>query len=77
MTKIQNLTMSPITSEIENSLQKLPKDIRGDCIMTIKNKPKNQYCNNNQANYLGNGNNNQNTSNNGHNNKNQAKKKNK
>jgi hypothetical protein len=35
--KIQNLTMSPITSEIKNSLNNLPEDIRDECIMAIKN----------------------------------------
>jgi hypothetical protein len=35
--------MSPIASEIENTLQNLPEDVRDDCIMAIKNKRNNQY----------------------------------
>jgi hypothetical protein len=43
---IQNLIMSPIRSETEDSLQNLPDDIREKYIMTIKNKRNNQYYNN-------------------------------
>jgi hypothetical protein len=35
-TKIQSLTVSPITSEIENSLQQLPEYIREESIKAIK-----------------------------------------
>jgi hypothetical protein len=49
--KIQNLTMSPITSEIANSNKNLLEDIRDKCIMAIENKWKNQYHSNNQGNY--------------------------
>jgi hypothetical protein len=45
--KIQSLTMSPITSELENSLQNLAEDIRDKSIMAIKNKRNNHYHNNN------------------------------
>jgi hypothetical protein len=38
MPKVQKLTMSPITSEIENTLKNFPEDIRDDCIVAIKNK---------------------------------------
>jgi hypothetical protein len=69
--------MSPITAEIENSLNNLPEDIRGECIMAIKNRRNMQYCNNNQPNYLGNYNINQQNSGNEQTNKSQAKKKNK
>jgi mannosyltransferase OCH1-like enzyme len=62
MPKISNLTLSPIASEIEDSLQNLPEDIREECIMAIKNKRNNQYHNNYRGNYWGNNNNNQNTS---------------
>ena len=68
--------MSPITSEIENSLKNLPEDIRDKCIMTIKNKRKNQYRNNNQGNNSGNYSNNQQNAN-MQANINQTKKKNK
>ena len=73
--KIQKLTMSPITSEIKDSLNGLPKDIREECIMTIKNKRNNQFHNNNQVNYSGNSNNNHGSNNNGQTNKGQGKKK--
>ena len=36
--KIQNLTMYPITSEIEDSLNGLPEDIRKECIVAIKTR---------------------------------------
>ncbi len=60
MPKIQELTMSPITSEIENTLQHLPKDIRDDSIMAIRNKRNHQ----NRSNYQGNYSDNQNSVNN-------------
>jgi hypothetical protein len=53
MPKVQKLTLSLITSEIENTLQNLPEDIRDDCIMAIKNKRNNQYHNNYQGNHSG------------------------
>jgi hypothetical protein len=56
MPKVQKLTMSPITSEIEDTLQNLPEDVRDDCIIAIKNKRNNQNCNNYQGNHLGHGN---------------------
>ena len=56
--KINNLTVSPINSEVEDSLNYLPDDIREECIMAIKNKRKNQsYLNNTQGNYNANSNN--------------------
>jgi hypothetical protein len=61
--------MSPITSEIENSLQDLLEDIRNECVVAIKNKSDAQYLNSNQGNYSGNYNNNPNTGNNGQPNK--------
>jgi hypothetical protein len=48
--KLQNLTMNPITSEIEDSINNLPDKIWEDCIMVVKNK-RNLYfgSNNNQG----------------------------
>jgi hypothetical protein len=48
--KLQNLTMSPITSAIENSLNGLPEDIREECILAIKNKRNNTFRTNQQGN---------------------------
>jgi hypothetical protein len=50
MPKVHNLPMSPITSEIEDTLQNLPKDIRDEYIMAFKNKRNNQNHNNYQGN---------------------------
>ena len=64
--KTNNLTVSPITSAIEESLNNLPDDIREECIMAIKNKRNNQsYRNNsNQVNYNANSNNSNHSANN-------------
>jgi hypothetical protein len=43
MPKIQNLTESVITSSNEDSLNGLPDDIRGECIMAIKTKETRKY----------------------------------
>ena len=75
--KIQNVTLSLITSSIEDSLNNLPDDIREECIMTIKNKRKKQYHSTNQSNYSGNNSSNQHPINNRQANKVQGKKKNK
>jgi hypothetical protein len=39
---MQNVAINQITSEIEESLNNLPDEIRVECIMAIKNK-RNQY----------------------------------
>ena len=72
------VTVSPITSEIEHSLNNLPEDIREECIMAIKNKRNQQsYRNSNQGNYNANSNNsNQSANNSGQQPKKQEKKKN-
>jgi hypothetical protein len=36
--KVQNLTMSPITTAIKETLNGLPEDIREECILAIKKK---------------------------------------
>ena len=46
MPKLQNLTMSPLTATIEDTLSNLPDDIREECIMAIKNKRNNSFRNN-------------------------------
>jgi hypothetical protein len=69
--------MSPTTSEIENSLQNLPENIRDKCIMAIKNKSNNQWHSNNEGKNSGNYSNNQQKGNNEQANRNQTKKKNK
>ncbi len=66
--------MSPITSEIEDTLQNLPKDVRDEYIMAFKNKRNNQNRNNYEGNNVGHGNYNHNTSNNRQADKNQGKK---
>ena len=36
--KLQNLTMSPLTAAVEDTLSNLPDDIREECILAIQNK---------------------------------------
>ena len=69
--RTQNVTVSPITSDIENSLNNLPDDIREECIAAIKNK-RNQYNNRNNSQAQGSYNNRDNSNNQ---NKRQEKKK--
>jgi hypothetical protein len=49
MPKTRTLTKNPITSEIQDTMQKLSDDISDECIMAIKNKQNNQTLNNNQG----------------------------
>jgi hypothetical protein len=77
MLYVQNITMSPITLTLKDSLNNLPNDIKEECIMAIKNKRSNQYRTNSQGNYLGNSNYNPSSSNNRQAHKGQRKKKNK
>jgi hypothetical protein len=44
--KLQNMTMSPITAAIEDTLNGLPEDIREECILAIKSKRNNTFRNN-------------------------------
>ncbi len=44
--KPQNLTMSPLTATVEDTLNGLPDDIREECILAIKNKRNNSFRNN-------------------------------
>ena len=46
MPKLQNLTMSPLTATLEDTLNNLPDDIREECINAIKNKRNNSFRNN-------------------------------
>jgi hypothetical protein len=48
--KLQNLTMSPITAAIKDTLNGLPEDIREECILAIKSKRNNTFRNNPQGN---------------------------
>jgi hypothetical protein len=49
--------MSPITTAIKDTLNELPEDIREECILAIKSKRNNTFCNNQgnsqQNNYSG------------------------
>ena len=75
MRKIQNITISPISSAIEDALKDLPEDIREE---SKKNKRNNQNCSNNQGYCSRNSSmNQQNTSTYRQVNKGQGKKKNK
>jgi hypothetical protein len=54
--KLQNLTVSPLTASVEDTLSNLPDDIRDECIMAIKSKRNNSFRNNqgsSQQNYYG------------------------
>ena len=69
--KLQNMTMSPITAAIEETLNDLPEDNREECILAIKSK-RNNIFRNNQSNSQQNNHSNNPNSNNG-----QAKNQNK
>ena len=59
--KLQNLTMSPLTAAVEDTLSSLPDDIRDECILAIKSKRNNSFRNNqssSQQNYYNNQNSN-------------------
>ena len=80
MPKLQNLTMSPLTATLEDTLGNLPDDIREECINAIRNKRNNTF-RNNQSSSLQSNSNGQ-SSNNGqskfkNNNQNEQKPKNK
>jgi hypothetical protein len=45
LSKVQNLTMSQITAAIDDSLNGLLDDIREECILAIKNKRNQNFCN--------------------------------
>jgi hypothetical protein len=68
--KLQNLTMSPITAAVEDTLNGLPDNIREEYILVIKSKRNNLFRNNQ-------GSSQQNYSNNQGSNNGQAKNKNK
>jgi excinuclease UvrABC ATPase subunit len=55
--KLPNLTMSPVTTTIEETINGLPDDIREECILANKNKRNNTFRNNQgntqQNNYSG------------------------
>ncbi len=44
--KVQNVTINPVTASIEDTLNKLPEDIREECILAIRNKRNNTFRNN-------------------------------
>ncbi len=48
--KLQNLSITPVTASIEDTLSGLPDDIREECISAIKNKRNNAFRNNQQGN---------------------------
>jgi hypothetical protein len=55
--KLQNLSMSPLTASVEDTLSNLPDDIRGECILAIKSKRNDLFRNNknnSQQNYSNN-----------------------
>jgi hypothetical protein len=55
--KLQNLTISPITAAVKDTLNSLPDDIREDCILAIKRKRNTSFRNNqgsSQQNYFNN-----------------------
>jgi hypothetical protein len=55
--KLQNLSISPLTASVEDTLNNLPDDIREECILAIKSKRNNSVRpnqNNSQQNYSNN-----------------------